>query len=52
MADDNDPYPRQSFHNKDDVAYSWANVWEWNTSMRAYRLANRGYKVRRICRLI
>ena len=45
MAEDNDPYPRQSLNNKDDVAYSWSNVWEWGTSLRAYRLANHGYKV-------
>ena len=45
MAEDNDPYPRQSFRNQEDIAYSWSNVWEWGTSMRAYRLANRGYKV-------
>ena len=27
------------------MANSWDNVWEWGASMRAYRLANRGYKV-------
>ena len=48
MAEDNDPYPRQSFNNKDDVAFSWSNVWEWGTSLRAYRLANRGYKVENV----
>ena len=43
---DNNPYPRDTLNNSDVIAYSWDNVWEWGAAARAYRMANKGYKVR------
>ena len=43
---DNNPYLRDTLNNSDVIAYSWDNVWEWGAAARAYRMANKGYKVR------
>ena len=42
---DNIPYLRDTLNNSDVIAYSWDNVWEWGAAARAYRMANKGYKV-------
>lgn len=41
-----EPMKRDSFPNKEVVAYAWQNVWESGLSGCAYKLANEGYKVR------
>ncbi|VDI12360.1 hexosaminidase [Mytilus galloprovincialis] len=40
-----EPMKRESFPNKEVVAYAWQNVWESGLSGCAYKLANEGYKV-------
>ncbi|KAL3885016.1 hypothetical protein ACJMK2_025115 [Sinanodonta woodiana] len=45
IGDENQPFPVEDMGNHDFIANAWDNVWEWGAATRAYRLANRGYKV-------
>ncbi|KAK3609931.1 hypothetical protein CHS0354_011761 [Potamilus streckersoni] len=45
IGDQNQPFPVEDLGNHNFIANAWDNVWEWGAAMRAYRFANKGYKV-------